>query len=58
MIRWKEMPPPLSLKAVTAQTSVTLNKKTLTSKGTDGPVPWISGRDDSQDEYGSAGQNG
>jgi hypothetical protein len=41
MIRRKEMPPPLVLKAVTTQISVTLNKKTLTSRGADGPVPWI-----------------
>ena len=41
MMRWKEMPPPLSRKAMTTHTSVTLNRKTLTSKGTDGPVPWI-----------------
>ena len=41
MIRWKETPPPLILKAITTQISVTLNKKTLTSKGADGPVPWI-----------------
>jgi len=57
MIRRKEMPPPLVLKAVTTQTSATLNKKTLTSKGTEGPVPWINS-DCSQDECGSSSQNG
>jgi hypothetical protein len=32
MIRWKAMPPPLILKAVTTQISVTLNEETLHPK--------------------------
>ena len=52
------MPPPLSRKAMTTQASVTLNRKTLASKATDVPVPWIRVGDDSQDECCSAGQNG
>ena len=42
MIAGKKCLPPLSRKAMTAQTRVTLNRKTLTSRGIDGPVPWIS----------------